>query len=614
MTRHILGLNPGFGGFNYHDPAACLVSDGWLVAAAEEERFVRKKGAAGTFPDNAITACLATAGVCLDDIDCVAVGYSPEAWQQRLSLEAMRVGSAVQSLAYDADRRTINRNIGEVRNALIDLSIGFMDILRRSFSFQDNQQAAQRIQAHLGEKDIPIRFVEHHLAHAASAFYPSGFQEAAVIVADGVGEIETVSIWAGTEKGLHRIASDILPNSLGYFYAAITEFLGFRGFEGEGKTMALASYGTGNSGVLETLLRYVTIEGTSFDASPFVMNILDKGLLLDLSGAVARLQEILKVPPRRAYDPIDTIYVEIAWAAQTVLERAISGLAQRAVSAVGVSKLCFAGGIALNCKLNLLLRELRFVEHLFVQPVASDAGVGFGAAIQVARDLGDEVAHKMPNLCLGPKIVEDPLDDLHKWGIAYNMPADLPEKTACAIDEGRIVMWYQDRSEFGPRALGARSILADPRCLDVRDRLNIVVKRREPWRPFGPAILEAFAQEVLEDFNPTDRAPFMIQAYRVKIFWRARVPGVVHIDGTTRPQTVSTTEQPLYAAVIDAFFRRTGVPMVINTSFNDRGEPIVQTIREAIRAFYSSAADILVLGPYWIEKSLVAMDRPRLTR
>jgi carbamoyltransferase len=614
MTRYILGLNPGFGGFNYHDPAACILADGRLVAAAEEERFVRRKGAPGLFPDNAVRACLDTTGICIGDIACIAVGYSPEAWQQRLSLEAMQVGFGVQSISYHARRRERVKSIASAQASLVDTGLGFLDIVRRSLLFRDNQRAAERIHARLGEAShVPIRFVEHHLAHAASAFYPSGFKEAAVIVADGVGEIETVSIWAGDHQGLRRIASDILPNSLGYFYAAITEFLGFRGFEGEGKTMALASYGTGTTRALEMLLRYVNVDDRCFDASVFVADLLGPELLLDLPAAVARLHEILGVPPREKHDPMEPIHTDIACAAQTILERAISALARRAVGEVGVHNLCFAGGIALNCKLNLVLRELNFVDALFAQPVASDAGVSFGAALQVARELGDDVMHAMPNLCLGPQPHDDFSNDLKRWGISYSEPKQLAQVTAHAIDEGRIVMWYQGCAEFGPRALGARSILVDPRRIDLRDRLNALVKRRESWRPFGPAILEAHAGEVLEGFKATDRAPYMIQAYRMKREWCQRVPGVVHVDGTTRPQTVSSTEQPLYAAVIDAFFRSTGIPMVTNTSFNDLDEPIVQTTRDAVRTFFTSAAEVLVLGPYWIEKSSIkpaAFDVP----
>ena len=606
MAGYVLGLNPGFGGFNYHDPSACLLGDGEIVALAEEERYTRVKSAPGVFPSKAVRACLDYAGISVNDLDAVAIGYSPDAWQldSRSRPHRPRVRCPVGKPS-GAASRTRRATLVRAQEAIADAALRFADIAARGFLFRDAARCEERIQTELETERVPVRCVEHHPAHAASAFYSSGFDTATVLVVDGLGEIETLSAWRAEGDRIERVLTDQLPNSIGYTYAAMTEFLGFKGFEGEGKTMALAPYGGPDPRFLRPLADLITVDANCFDASRFVMPLLGSALMLDLRRANATLSEMFGIPPRPAGAPLTDAHKAIAWAAQDILERFISALARHAVGRTGLNNLCFAGGVALNCKLNLVLREQLEAGRLFVQPVASDAGVGLGSAQVVAAERGASVRRPLRDLRLGPTTQPRNTDtDLASWGWAVEQPRDLAIRTARAIADGKIVMWYWGRSEVGPRALGARSILGDPRSLDVRDRITEEVKRREPWRPYAPSILLDYAPEVLEQFTTGDEAPFMIQAYRMKPEWRTRVPAVIHpADGTTRPHTVDPTLQPDYAAVIEAFRQITGVPLVLNTSLNDRGDPIVETPMQAVRHFATSAADVLVIDGRWIAKA-----------
>ncbi len=593
----VLGLNPGFGGFNYHDPSACLVIDGRVVSAVEEERLNRQKGAPGVFPALAVKACLDAAGLTLTDLDAVAIGYSSKAWLERLPLETDRLRDAagLRELAAMPARAV---RPDRARELLADSVRGFTDLLHRSSLFGTEERAAERIAEYLPGLTAPIRFVQHHKAHAASAVYPSGFRDPVALVHDGLGELECGSAWAaGPGARLARLAQTDLPNSLGYFYAAVTEFLGFKGWEGEGKTMALAPYGRPDpaaGGALEALL---TADDDGYDVTPLVLPNLGAQLSLDTKRAVAHLAELFKTPPRGADDEITQHHKNIAWAAQNFLERAVTGHVRRLARSHGAPlDLCFAGGVALNCKLNMALREMPEVRRLYVPGPGSDTGLALGAALQVAAETGDDVRRPLPHLALGPAADVPPDTYLTQLKIPFERPADVATAVAGHIADGKVVMWYQGRSEFGPRALGSRSILADPRREDMRVLVNEVVKHRELWRPFGPSVLAEHAHEVLQDVRDGDPAPYMIVAYRVREEWAARIPAVVHsADGTTRPQFVEADARPEYHAVISAFHRLTGVPLVLNTSFNDKGEPLVQTVRDAVRHFYSSAADVLVL-------------------
>ncbi|MFH8983723.1 carbamoyltransferase family protein [Streptomyces varsoviensis] len=601
----VLGINPGFGGFNYHDPSACLVVDGRPVAAVEEERFTRVKSAPGVFPARSVAYCLEAAGMTLADLDAVAVGYSSDAWLERLPLETRRLISHPE-LTTLADTDPEHVDVPHAREALAAATRRFGDLMHRTSLFETEQRAARRIAEHLPGLRAEIRFVRHHRAHAASAVHPSGFRNPTAVVLDGLGELECGSAWAAGPGGaLDRFDRTDLPNSLGYFYAAVTEYLGFRGWEGEGKTMALAPYGRPDpaaSGALDTL---VHLDEKGYDVSALVLPCLTDQLSLDTGLAVRTLSEVFQAPPRRAGDDITPHHENIAWAAQHFLEEAVTGYVRRLARERGPLELCFAGGVALNCKLNLVLRTLPEVERLYVTGACADTGLALGAALDVAARLGDSPAHPLPHLALGPAADTDPGAYLTTMKIPYERPADVAREVAQHLADGRVVMWYQGRAEFGPRALGSRSILADPRREDMRVLVNDVVKHRELWRPFGPSVLAEEAPAVLEDVEEDTEAPYMVVAYRVREEWAARIPAVVHTaDNTTRPQLVRRAALPEYHAVISAFHRLTGVPLVLNTSFNDKNEPLVRTVAEAVRHFFSSAADVLVLDGTVVRKDV----------
>lgn len=606
MEKYVLGINPGFGGFNYHDPSACLVRNGHIIFATEEERFTRIKSAPGVPPNNSIRACFKTVPITHNDIAAVAVGYSPEQWQQRLAMETKRVVRTLSPLLENADKRSGLDGLEEnyARHLLANSIYNFSDVLYRSALFLDESVAAQRIREKCDFPDnLPIRFIEHHYSHAISAFFPSLFDKSTIIVLDGLGEIETVSAWVGEGKSVKRVYTDHLPNSLGYFYGSVTEFLGFKGWEGEGKTMALAAYGNFNEIYVKPLSRLIDISEEGFDVSKFVEYALGPKLSLDLELAVSSLERLFQVKRRYPSEEITQIHKDIAWAAQNFLERSATALARKAVRLTGCNNLCFAGGVALNCKLNMVLREMTEIDKLYVQPVASDAGVAIGASLAVAKEFDNFTKSKIPHLSLGSKRRDDLDELLSSWKIPYKRYTDVALRTAQAIADKKIVMWFYGRSEVGPRALGARSILGDPRSIEIKIKLNEKVKEREVWRPFGPSILEEYATEVLEDFPQNQTAPYMIQAYKIKENWRKKIPAVIHeADNTTRPHTVSQDHQPLYYEVIKNFYLITGIPLIINTSFNGKGEPLVETPAQAIRHFMSSSADILVVDEVWIEK------------
>lgn len=607
-SHAVLGLNPGFGGFNYHDPAAVLVLDGRVVAAAEEERFLRVKGAPGVFPGRAVRFCLDAAGIDLGQLDVIAVGYSPARWRDRLALELARAQLRSGALALaEQGRAGRSAPADVVVDAMTALTAEVAEILQRATVWRDDRGAATQLIGQLGIEaaQVPIRFVEHHLAHAASAFCPAGLDEATVVVVDGVGEVTAASVWhAYADDGIRLAREILLPNSLGYLYAAVTEYLGFRAWDGEGKTMALAPYGIRDPAVVEALESVATLGPAGYDVGDFVFGHLGSGLSLDLVRVVAALARVFGVPPRRPHQPITDRHRAIARAIQDYLEQAVLDLVDRAVHDTGSRDVCVAGGVFLNCKLNMVIRESGLVRHFYVQPVAKDSGLALGAAWHASSPEHGLLRADLPTLALGVTVPKERTKEaLTTWGLPVDEPADLAEAVAELLCAGQIVFWFAGPAEFGPRALGRRSILADPRDSQMRARVNATVKSREDWRPFGPSILAEHAAEVLEAHGLGRSAPFMIEAYRVRPAWRPKIPAVVHsADGTTRPHIVDRDTDPLYYDVIQRFYQRTGCPMILNTSLNDRSEPIANELRDAVGFFYRSAADALAVDGYLVRK------------
>ncbi|HXP71197.1 MAG TPA: carbamoyltransferase [Candidatus Dormibacteraeota bacterium] len=553
-------------GINYsemHDSAACIARDGHILFAVAEERLSRLKHDA-RFPSLSIEACLAAAGVRADQLDFVCFGWPPAIEALKHDLKCMATGSL--PLNYVDLVSTVRRNLNHTRK----------------------QNGKKQFLARFPTK-AQFRFVEHHLAHAISAYSFSGFDDAAVLVLDGRGAWEASSLWHGRDGRLEHVWTIPWPNSLGLFYAQFTQYLGFQPYSDEWKVMGLAPYGEPGVNLRDFIIP---------DDNPYKVSTR---LLLDdkpapLAGITARLG-----PPREAESEIDPKHKNLAFAVQDACEEAMMTLARAAVAKTGSRNICLAGGVALNSKANGKILSSGIVDRIFVQPAAGDDGVCLGAALAPYLDNGGKLPmHKMRHAYLGAENSDEEIEKaLTTYKLRATRVADPAAAAADMLANGKILGWVQGRMEFGPRALGARSILADPRDPEMNAKVNNAVKFREWWRPFAPSMLAEVADEYIE--SATD-SPFMILTAQVKPEKRSVIPSVTHVDGSARPQTVERDVNPLYWRLIREFGNRTGVPVVMNTSFNLRGEPIVSTPTDAVRTFFSSGMDALVIGNFVVEK------------
>jgi carbamoyltransferase len=553
-------------GYNYsqmHDSSACIMRDGELLFAVAEERLSRVKHDAG-FPHRAIRACLDFAKVRPDQVDEVCQGW-PAPWRM-----------------FAADLKCLATGKYPVNSANV------LNSARLFASMQHQNGGFRPFAQHFGPTRARMRFVDHHLAHALSTYAFSGFRDAAVVVMDGRGAWEATSIWRGHNGYLEHMLTIPWPNSLGLFYARFTEYLGFVPNSDEWKVMGLAPYGSPGLDVSHFI---------SLKEEPYRVNADD--LLAEGVGAPAVVAQL--GPAREPESEIGERYKDVAYAVQQACEQAMLALVAQAVKMTGSRNVCLAGGVALNSKANGKILISGLVDDLFVQPAASDDGVALGAALaSYLVNEGRVPMTRLRQLYVGPQSTDQ---EIEKTLCTYKLRATRMEDVAATaaemLAEGRILGWFQGRMEFGPRALGARSILADPRDPEMNAKVNNAVKFREWWRPFAPALLAEAAPEYLESAYDS---PFMIFTSVVRPEKRAVIPSVTHVDGTARPQTVEPDVNPLYYRTIEAFGERTGVPVIMNTSFNLRGEPIVCTPTDAIRTFFSSGMDALVIGPYLVEK------------
>jgi carbamoyltransferase len=451
------------------------------------------------------------------------------------------------------------------------------------------ESGAKRFRQLFGAGKARMRFVDHHLAHAISAYAYSGFEESAIVVMDGRGAWEATSIWHGSKGRIQHVATISFPDSLGLFYSEFTEYLGFQRNSDEWKVMGLAPYGA--PGV--KLDAFIEPE-----AAPYRVNY--KRLFGNGNGSFSGLTPLLG-PARAPESEIDERHKNVAYAVQDACELAVLSIARMAVEKTHCRNLCLAGGVALNSKANGKIVASGLVDNIFVQPAASDDGVTLGAALAPYLDDGGSLPNKaMRHAYLGPAFDDVAIETvLRTYKLRYSRTSDPAETAAELLSKGKILGWFQGRMEFGPRALGSRSILADPRDPEMTAKVNNAVKFREWWRPFAPSLKKEAASEYLE--SATD-SPFMILTAQVRPEKRSVIPAVTHVDGSARPQTVEKEINPLYWRLIDAFEKRTGVPVVMNTSFNLRGEAIVHTPTDAVRTFFSSGMDALVIGSFVVEK------------
>ncbi|MYV37297.1 carbamoyltransferase [Streptomyces sp. SID1328] len=540
----VLGINSLF-----HDPAAALIVDGRVVAAAEEERFSRRKHgkrpvpfSAWELPELSARWCLDRGGLDPSALDAVAYSYDPE-------------------LAHPADQLGLDDPWDRLRQEYAREAPGFL---------------AEVLPGLDPEK---VRFVPHHVAHAASAGQASPYPDCAVLVLDGRGECGSHLAGRYTGRRLDVLATQSLPDSMGLFYEELTEHLGFLRSSDEFKVMALASYGKPR--FLDELRGYVGTDG--------------EGRFRARSVPWAEL-----APARPAGEPWTEEHADLAASAQACLEEVLLGLARWLHERTGDRVLTLAGGVALNCVANTRLYREGPFDTVWVQPAAGDAGTALGAALHVAHR--QEPVEAMPTAALGR---EWSVPELRAWleraAVPYEEPEDIAETVAEELARDGIVAWFQGRSEYGPRALGHRSLLAHPGRAANLERLN-AVKGREEFRPVAPMVLAERAAELFDGPLPS---PYMLFVHEVAEAWRERIPAVLHVDGTARIQTVDRAEEPLVARMIEGFERRTGLPVVVNTSLNTAGRPMVDDPRDALECFGSAPVDLLALGPFAVRRAEV---------
>jgi carbamoyltransferase len=590
---------------DYHDAAAAVVVDGEVLAAAEEERFSRVKHDS-SLPVGAIGACLAAAGLEAGDIDVVVFHEKPLLVMSRVLAARQRRGPLGVA--------------GFVRD--------FPVLLRRNLLVGYRLEKCLRA---LGSRRSPqIAYGEHHLSHAAAAFFPSPFPTAAVLTIDGIGEWATGTVGHGLHHRLELLEEQRFPHSLGLLYSLATVWCGFEANEGEYKVMGLAPFG----------------EPTYADALRDLVDLHDDGsLTVDVrsarwwSGDPARMSRLVAAfdgPPRRAGEPLTERDRNLARSVQELTEEAVLRMARHAHERTGETDLVMAGGVALNCVANgRLLREGPF-ERIWVQPAAGDAGSAVGAALwywheergnhrtRTAAPVSELSVDGMSGAALGPAFASDEVEAwLDREGVEHEVVTDLDERcqrVAARLAEGAVVGWFEGRMEFGPRALGHRSILADPRSATVQRDLNVRVKGRESFRPFAPAVLWDHAADWFEIDRPS---PYMLFTFpvaphrlvpvdaeptdpyeRVQVV-RSEIPACTHVDNSARVQTVHPETAPVFHALLEAFHRATGCPVLLNTSFNVAGEPIVCTPDQALATARAAGLDLLVLDDRLIELAAV---------
>ena len=571
-----LGINAA-----YHDPAACLVRDGQVLAAAEEERFTHIKHgkrpvpfSTWELPFHAVDYCLKEAGITLSDVDNVAYSFDPA-----LLGSADHLRDATVPIPLDPARQVTIGGfespwdplfVASITNAPGQLVDGVPHHLEARFR---DAKTAGKFRWH---------FVGHHLSHAASAFLASPYDRAAVMTLDGRGERATTSYAVGEGTNLRWLGQVEMPHSLGLLYEEVTAYLGFLRSSDEYKVMALASYG---KPVHVEAFRDIIRLGTAGQFTIVAPNLVERF-----------------GPARPRGGPTEQNHFDIAHSLQVVLEDTVVELARWLHDAAGQpDALCLAGGVALNCVLNARVRDRGPFRRIWVQPAAGDAGTALGAALWVdARERGATAkSFTMDHAFLGPSFDDEAIETFLRWSkVPYRQLANVAEETAALLADDQVIGWFQGRMEFGPRALGARSILASPIHPSMQGRLN-EIKDREDFRPVAPVVLE---EQASNWFVHARISPFMLFVNDVRADKADQIPAVRHVDGTARIQTIRRDQNPPYYDLLRAFHARTGVPVLVNTSFNTRGEPVVRTPRDAVESFWTSPLDALVIGSFLVQK------------
>lgn len=553
-------INLGISYTGIHDSSCCILKDDELLFAISEERLTRVKHDS-SFPVNSINSALNYCGIGPQDIDNVVLDWSHPMRQFFFDLKLnIKAAYGLKSYLY-----TIYGGLSKLW-----IKGGF-----------------RRYEQLFGKSNF--LFCPHHLSHAISAYAYSPFENSTIIVIDGRGAYESTSIWSAKDGRIAPVEIIEFPNSLGLFYAKFTTYLGFQPMSDEWKVMGLAPYG--NDGV--DLSRFINTDNFY---SVNWKNLLGHGLT-DVSNIVETLGKVDTEDPYLCQKTKD-----VAYAVQRETEKAFLNIVEYAVRKTGCKKLCLAGGVALNCKANGLVAQSGILDDFFIQPVASDEGACLGAGLYpYMKNRGSVPKIKFDNLYLGQESSESEIkNQFEKYKLTYSQ-MDNPElEIAKLLSKGFIIGLFNGRMEFGPRGLGNRSIIADPRNENMKDKVNDSVKYRENWRPFAPSVLEEYYQDY---FDSKHLSPYMILSFPVRDEKRDKIPAAVHVDNTARPQSVSRDSNPFYWNIINEFYKLTGIPVILNTSFNLKGEPIVCSPYDAIRTFYTSGLDYLVLNSFLVSKS-----------
>ncbi|MGN6232663.1 MAG: carbamoyltransferase family protein [Trinickia sp.] len=569
----------------YHDSAAALVKDGFVVAAAEDERFTHVKHAkrpvpfsTWQMPFDAIDYCLKEAGITLADVDHVAYSYNPALLP---SMPDPAHGPATIALPLEP---SLQPTANPTQSPWDPLFLSYIVNARAQLIDGAPHHLAKRFRAPDGKHHFAWHYVEHHLAHEASAFLAAPLGDTAVLTMDGRGEGVTTSLGQFVDGQYKRIKQVELPHSLGLLYEAVTSWLGFLHSSDEYKVMALAAFGQPvHADVFREIVRY---RGNG-------SYTVEEPRLVERFGS-----------PRERGGPLEQRHYDIASSLQTVLEETVLELARWLHERTGLPRLCMAGGVALNCVMNARVRDEGPFDDVWVQPGAGDAGTALGAALWIdwrERGLTGDRSRRwtMDHAYLGPSYADAEIETFLRWSkVPFKRLDDVAGATADLLAAGNVIGWYQGRTEFGPRALGARSILASPIDPGMQAKLN-EIKDREDFRPVAPVVMEEYADAW---FVNGRTAPFMLFIFDIRPELADRIPAVRHVDGTARVQTINRSQHALYYDLLAAFYARTGVPILVNTSFNTRGEPMVNSPRDALESFWTSPLDALVIGPFLITK------------
>ncbi len=562
---YVLGIGQ-VGGF---DSSAVLIKDGEILCAIEEERLSRVKHVGG-YPAQAIEHVLGQAGISLKEVEHIAIVDRP-----------------LLRFFHRTMVWYLPKLISHPQNALYHI---LHDEMPAVFDFYK----AKRKLLEKSDGRPKVHFVEHHIAHMASAFLVSPFEEAALLTLDAMGEVASTVLGSGRGNEIKKLKEARMPDSLGVFYAAITDFLGFKAGEDEYKVMGLASYGK-----LEYLQHFRKL--IQFNEGSLLKTDLSYFTYQNGRGFFTDKFYRIFGPPRNSREPIEQRHLDLGASAQALLEEIILSLVRHLRELVPVENLCLAGGVALNCVANGKIARGNIFENIYIQPAAGDHGGALGAAFYIYNSvLNQPRNYVMKTANLGTCFSNEEIENMLKvTKVPYRKSDDICRETAEFLAEGKIIGWFQGNMEFGPRALGCRSILADAMDPGMKDKINMYVKFREEFRPFAPSVK---SERCSEFFDSRHESPFMLLITDVREEYKAKLPAITHVDGTARVQSVDKNIEPRYWKLLDEFEKIRGLPVLLNTSFNVMGEPIVHTPEQAVRCFFGSGIDVLAMGDFIIEK------------